>query len=187
MNTFISPLTGFSPYEMVFCRRPPPISDLERSIEYAQTQTTEPTEYMNLMKAKLKRMKSLIVELKLAQQQEQKIRDQFQNEDTRPIQVGDLVMVHKPRRGGLLTNRRNIGCPWVGPAVVVGMPTLAKFLITDFMGKLLPVLVGRREVKLYNARQINPRTNIVKTSTELVDVLNELRLLQKEANPDENV
>ena len=175
MNTFVSPITGFSPYEMVFIRKPPPVTELERSIEHATTTQVQPSEYLDLMKAKLVRMQKMITELKLAQQQEQKIRESFRVEDKRPIQVGDLVMVLRPRRGGLVTNRKNIARPWVGPAVVTAMPTPTKFLISDFSGQMMPVLLGRSEVKLYNARALNKGTSAIKAISEVAEVLDELR------------
>ena len=180
MNTFVSPNTGFSPYEMVFIRKPPSISELEKKIEYALASKVETPEYMKLMKAKLKRMQILVSETKLVQQQTRKIREQFRVEDKHPIQVGDLVMILRPNRGSLRTNRKNIARPWVGPAVVVAMPSANKFMVSDFSGQMIPVLLGRAEVKLYNARILDKGTSALKATSEVLDVLNELRATSTE-------
>jgi hypothetical protein len=92
-------------------------------------------------------------------------------------------MIHRPKRGALITNRKSIARAWVGPAVVVGMPSESKFLVSDFTGVLLPVLLHRREVKLYNARLMDPKTSALEAASDVTEVLNALRSLQVQGEP----
>ena len=69
MNTFVSTTTGFSPYELVFLKKPPDILNLY--FEPLETIAKGYRDYCLKMRAKLDNISSFITELKTFQQQRQ--------------------------------------------------------------------------------------------------------------------
>ena len=69
MNTFVSTTTGFSPYELVFLKKPPDILNLY--FEPLETIAKGYRDYCLKMRAKLDNVSSFIIELKTFQQQRQ--------------------------------------------------------------------------------------------------------------------
>lgn len=130
---------------------------------------------MALMNEKLRVMKRMIFDQKLLQQQEQKIREHRKHLDAKPIQVGDLVMIHRPLRGALSTSRKNVSRPWVGPAKVVGIPSNARYLVSDLTGEMIPVLLRRKEIKLYSARLLDKDLTVLQSHDEVLEALRGLQ------------
>ena len=71
MNTFVSTTTGFSPYELVFLKKPPDILNLY--FEPLETIAKGYRDYCLKMRAKLDNVSSFILELKTFQQQRQSL------------------------------------------------------------------------------------------------------------------
>ena len=69
MNTFVSTTTGFSPYKLVFLKKPPDILNLY--FEPLETIAKGYRDYCHKMRAKLDNVSSFIIELKTFQQQRQ--------------------------------------------------------------------------------------------------------------------
>ena len=69
LNTFVSTTTGFSPYELVFLKKPPDILNLY--FEPLETIAKGYRDYCLKMRAKLDNVSSFIIELKTSQQQRQ--------------------------------------------------------------------------------------------------------------------
>ena len=69
MNTFVSPSTGFSPYELVFLRKPPDILNLY--FKPLQTIAKGYEDYCLKMKHRLEHVGNVILELKTFQQERQ--------------------------------------------------------------------------------------------------------------------
>ena len=69
MNTFVSPSTGFSPYELVFLRKPPDILNLY--FEPLQTIAKGYEDYCLKMNHRLEHVRNVILELKTFQQERQ--------------------------------------------------------------------------------------------------------------------
>ena len=69
INTFVSPVTGFSPYELVFLKKPPDILNLH--FQPLQTVAKGYEDYCIKMKTKLENVGNFILELKAFQQERQ--------------------------------------------------------------------------------------------------------------------
>ena len=182
MNTFVSPVTGFSPYELMYIRKPPSLTEIEASLESISEVSADPGEYMKLMQKKANFVKTMIYEEKTRQQQLQHVRMLRGNADAAPIEKGDLIMIHRPLRGALKTQRKNVSRPWVGPAKVCGIPGPTRFLVSDLSGSILPVLVHRKEIKPYNARIFNKDLTILEATQEVEAVLKDMRTDEKVQN-----
>ena len=69
MNTFVSPITGFSPYELVFLKKPPDILNLH--FQPLQTIAKGYEDYCIKMKSRLDNVGNVILDLKTFQQERQ--------------------------------------------------------------------------------------------------------------------
>ena len=107
MNTFVSASTGFSPYELVFIRHAPTLTELEQGFEAIPEQTEKVEEYVKHMRTRLDLVKKMIFEEKLRQQHLQKYRE-AQPVEEMPLENGDLVMIHRPLHLSLKTQRKNV-------------------------------------------------------------------------------
>ena len=72
MNTFVSTTTGFSPYELIFLKKPPDILNLY--FEPLETIAKGYRDYCLKMRAKLDIVSSFITELKTFQKQRQALK-----------------------------------------------------------------------------------------------------------------
>ena len=115
MNTFVSPSTGFSPYELVFLRKPPDILNLY--FEPLQTIAKGYEDYCLKMKHRLEHVGNVILELKTFQQERQA--QLAHNLPTPPetFQEGQLVYLLAPSAATLRTKTMKCRADFVGPLV----------------------------------------------------------------------
>ena len=102
MNTFVSPTTGFSPYELVFLKKPPDILNLH--FQPLQTIAKGYEDYCIKMKSRLDNVGNVILDLKTFQQERQA---QLANQvptPTETFQEGQLVYLLAPSAATLRTN-----------------------------------------------------------------------------------
>ena len=102
MNTFVSPTTGISPYELVFLKKPPDILNLH--FQPLQTIATGYADYCIKMKIRLDNVGNVILDLKIFQQERQA---QLANQVPIPpetFQEGQLVYLLAPSAATLRTN-----------------------------------------------------------------------------------
>ena len=94
MNTFVSPITGFSPYELVFLKKPSDIFNLH--FQPLQTIAQGYEHYCIKMKTRLDNVGNVILDFKRFQQERQA---QLANQVTTPpetFQEGQLVYLLAP-------------------------------------------------------------------------------------------
>ena len=102
MNTFVSPTTGFSPYELVFLKKPSDILNLH--FQPLQTIAKGYEDYCIKMKNRLDNVGNVILDLKTFQQERQA---QLANQVPTPpetFQEGQLVYLLAPSAATLRTN-----------------------------------------------------------------------------------
>ena len=153
MNRFISPITQFSPYEMVFGRKPSIIGDLDFS-RMTQEEFENPQLYMEALKHKLKSMKQMIQEHKSNNQELQRIQEERKRLEQQNIPPHSLVMMKRPRCSDLDAGWRKLTRPWVGPLKVMAIIGVNKYLLSDPTGQVLPQVVERKELKPYHMREL---------------------------------
>ena len=102
MNMFVSTTTGFSPYELVFLKKPPDILNLY--FEPLETIAKGYRDYCLKMRAKLDNISSFITELKTFQKQRQALERNTQAKKPEIFQKGQLVYLFAPSAVSLQRN-----------------------------------------------------------------------------------
>jgi hypothetical protein len=179
-NTFVSPILGFSPYEMVYIRKPPPLSELEKDIDDFVNPSVKTDKYMETMVKRRKLISKMIREQQLMIQQTRLIREIRSNPKEIPLEVGDLIMIHRPLKGSLATNRRKISRPWIGPAQIVSCPDTHHFIVADLTGTILPVLLQRNEIKKYHARSVDSDSSLLSNLETVTEVIRDIARIHPE-------
>ena len=116
MNTFVLTNTGFSPYELVFLKKPPDILNLY--FEPLETIAKGYRDYCLKMRAKLDNVSSFIIELKTFQEQRQALEWNTQAKMPEIFQKGQLVYLFAPSAVSLQTNTKKCRADFVGPLVI---------------------------------------------------------------------
>ena len=146
MNTQVSLVTGFSPYEMVFIQQPPDLMnfdfDPDRSGLKVNTQ-----QYMEVMAKRQKQMKGIIKERKELEAKTQQIREMRRNPDYKGFAMGDLVFLYHGPGSVLQAPARKLKKNWIGPLRIQGILDDSHYLISDWQGKLLPQKVHVNRLK----------------------------------------
>ena len=124
MNTFVSTTTGFSPYELVFLKKPPDILNLY--FEPLETIAKGYRDYCLKMRAKLDNVSSFIIELKTFQQQRQALE-----------RKGQLVYLFAPSAVSLQTNTKKCHADFVGPLVINRVLDETHYILSDLQGRIL--------------------------------------------------
>ena len=135
MNTFVSPTTGFSPYELVFLKKPPDIFNLH--FQPLQTIAKGYEDYCIKMKNRLDNVGNVILDLKTFQQERQA---QLANQVPTPpetFQEGQLVYLLAPSAATLRTNTQKCRADFIGPLVINKALESTHYIINDLQGRIL--------------------------------------------------
>ena len=185
MNTQVSRVTGYSPYEMVYHSEPPDLFNFNYKPE--QTGINVSTkQYLEQMYKKKKMMDQMIVERKSYEKNTQWIRElrKYPNHET--FSVGDLVLVYHPLGSVLQSPSRKLNRNWIGPLRVQTVLDNTHYLCSDWSGKLIPKRFHINRLKQYymNLGEIGEdgQLKIVQNVNELYEVWNELK--EDEINTD---
>ena len=130
-NTYNSPnLSNYSPYELVFGRKPKLLLDLETNPDIKIAATYK--EYYERLKQRLKYLQKVLLDFKMR-------RLALLNKDQEYFQYnsGDLVYLISPLTSQLRTASRKIIVKYVGPLVVYKIIDLHNYLLMMLDGKLL--------------------------------------------------
>ena len=149
MNSQISMVTGFSPYEMVFLRKPPSLLDFEFDPDKHGIKIGVNT-YMDIFHQRLKDMKKLVLERKIKEMRTQWIRDIRGNPDEEGFSEGDLVYLNFEYGSELKTESKKLKQEWVGPLRISVILDDTHYLVTDWEGLFLPIKVHVNRLKIYN-------------------------------------
>ena len=173
MNTFVSPITGYSPYEMVFGREPPDLTEIAADIDDGVD--IAPAAYMTALQSKLKIMAKVIKEGRIRQQSIQQIREQRKHPDDISFAKGDFVMIKRPRLSELQSGTRKFVRSWIGPVKIVSVLAPDKYLIADWEGTIPPIIIGRKELKpyLFQNTTANSLYSQIRNADELIQQLSE--------------
>ena len=135
MNTFVSPSTGFSPYELVFLKKPPDILNLH--FEPLQTIAKGYEDYCLKMRNRLENVGNIILELKTFQQERQA--QLAINDPTPPetFQEGQLIYLLAPSAASLRTKTKKCRADFVGPLVVNKCLDPTHYILNDLQGRIL--------------------------------------------------
>ena len=178
MNTQVSQVTGFSPYEMVYHSEPPDLFNFNYKPE--QTGINVSTkQYLDQMFQKKVLMDQLIVERKSYEKSTQWIRELRRYPDHETFSVGDLVMVYHPLGSVLQSPSRKLKRNWIGPLRVQTVLDNTHYLCSDWSGKLIPKRFHINRLKQYymNLGELGEdgQLKIVQNVNELYEKWNELK------------
>ena len=140
-NTYNSPnLNNYSPYELVFGRKPKLLLDLETDPDIKVSVTYK--EYYERLEQRLKYLHKVLLDFKMRHLALlNKDREYFQ------YNSGDLVYLISPLTSQLSTASRKIMVKYVGPLVVYKIIDLHNFLLMMLDGKLLRGLFEHERIK----------------------------------------
>ena len=138
-DTFNTPnLANYSPYELVFRRKPKILLNLEMMPDIKVSGTYK--EYYKLLNKRLKYLHDIIQKFKskrLAMINKDKMFFQYNN--------GDLVYIISPLTSQLRTRSRQVMIKYVGPTVVYKIVDPHNYLLMTLDGKILRGLSNMRD------------------------------------------
>ena len=140
-NTYNSPnLSNYSPYELVFGRKPKLLLDLETDSDIKVSATYK--EYYERLEQRLKYLQKVLLDFKMrCLALLNKDREYFQ------YNIGDLVYLILPLTSQLRTASRKVMITYVGPLVVYKIIDLHNYLLMTLDGKLLWGLFEHKRIK----------------------------------------
>ena len=140
-NTFNSlNLSNYSPYELVFRRKPKSLLDLETDPNIKVSVTYK--EYYNRLEQRLKYLQKVLLDFKMrCLALLNKDREYFQ------YNSGDLIYLISPLTSQLRTASRKIMVKYVGPLVVYKIVDLHNYLLMTLDGKLLRGIFEHERIK----------------------------------------
>ena len=175
MNTFVSPITGFSPYELVFLKKPPDILNLH--FQPLQTVAKGYEDYCIKMKTKLENVGNFIIELKAFQQERQA---QFAHDLPTPpetFQEGQLVYFLAPSAATLRTNTKKCRADYVGPLVINKVLDSTHYILNDLQGR---ILIGVYHINRLKKANVRTPSGSVSTYQQLCEAFT--HITEEEAN-----
>ena len=140
-NTYNSPnLSNYSPYELVFGRKPKMLLELETDPDIKVSVTYK--EYHKRLEQRLKYLQKVLLDFKMR-------RLALLNKDQEYFQYnsGDLVYLISPLTSQLRTASRKIMVKYVGPLVVYKIVDPHNYLLMTLDGKLLRGLFEHERIK----------------------------------------
>ena len=137
LNTYVSPSTRYSAYELVYLHK---LADLTQ-IAYSPLQHMSRTldDYMKILKKRFDAMKKVVLDKKSHGQSVQQIRQNRIVPRNQTFAVGDLVYPFVPSAATLQTRSRKLKEDWIEPLQVKAVLDKSHYLLADWHGKLLPI------------------------------------------------
>ena len=178
MNTQISIITGNSPHEMVFLRKPPDLLDFEMNPDQKGIKVgTE--QYMKQLQDRMKDLKKLVLERKTEELKTQWIRDIRHYPNGVCFSIGDLIYLNYESGSDLQVPAKKLKQEWIGPLRIAAILDDTHYLISDWEGKLLPLQVHLKRMKpfILNTNYINQQgvLELASTSQQIRDKWPELK------------
>ena len=146
MNTQVSLITGYSPYEMVYIQSPPDLFNFDFDPDRTGIKVGV-RKYMDVMHERSKVMKSIIQERKTLEAQVQHMREMRRNPDYKGFMIGDLVYLYHGPGSVLQAPARKLKRNWIGPLRVQEILDDSHYLISDWSGDLIPQKVHVNRLK----------------------------------------
>ena len=131
MNTRVSQVTGYSPYEMVYHVEPPDLFNFDyKPGKTGINVTTE--QYLEIMKKRKDLVDQLIIDRKTYENNTQWVREMRKYPNHETFAVGDLVLVNYPLGSVLQSPSKKLNRNWIGPVRI--QTVLEIHIICDQIG-----------------------------------------------------
>ena len=168
MNTYVSPSTGFSPYELVFIKKPPDILNLY--FTPIQQIAKGYRDYCLKMRARLENVSNVVMEIKTLQQQRQTHEQHLKHDTPELLQQGQLVYLLAPSAASLQTNTTKCRADYVGPLVINRVLDETHYILNDLQGQ---ILCGVYHINRLKKAELHTDNGTVSTYDELEKVFNQ--------------
>jgi len=139
-NTFVTPTLGVSPFQLVFLREPPDLSNVR--FDPIVTKSLDAKEYLAVIQKRFKTLQETIITKKLLNQQKQLARQEKLHLDKHHYAKGDLVYYFAPRLSELITTSRKFKASYIGPLQIAQILDETHYLVADLEGRILKLLGG---------------------------------------------
>ena len=146
MNTQISLITGYTPYEMIFHTNPPDLMKFDFDPNTMNMSVTA-RKYMDLMKQKSQLIQSMVKERKTREANTQYYRDLLKHPDRKTFRVGDLVYLYHGYGSELSAPSKKLQKNWIGPLKIQSILDDTHYYVSDWMGHLAPIVVHAHRLK----------------------------------------
>ena len=183
MNTQVSQVTDYSPYEMVYHIEAPDLFSGNFKTTHAGI-NVKTNHYLEIMKKRKEMMDKIIVERKTYEKETQWVRELRKIPDHFTFVVGDPVMVYHPTGSLLHAASKKLKRNWLGPLRIQCILDDTHYLCSDWSGQLVPKRFHINILKLYHMNlgelDENGMLKIVDNVKELFDVWKDI---QEDKNP----
>ena len=178
MNTFVSTTTGFSPYELMFLKKPPDVL----SLYFAPIETVAKgyRDYCIKMRAKLDNVSNFIIDLKTFQQQCQAQEQNTQGKLPETLVTGQLVYLLAPSAASLQTNTKKCRADYVGPLVINRVLDETHYILNDLEDR---ILCGVYHINRLKKAQLRTPSGNVTTYDQLQNVFTDTNARNSETLP----
>ena len=171
-------LGGYSPFELLFARKPKDPLNLDTSILVTNMPITV-QEYVTTLKARLNEVGQTATDLHNQSQQSQAI-DRARTINRKPIyQIGDLVYLFFPRASPLITGTIKFRTSYIGPLVISARIDDRLVTLADLRGKPIYGLHSIKKLKRAYFKVNHKSATNSSDIREAVNQLDEARKLHK--------
>ena len=171
MNTFIDPITGFSPHQMVFLEDPPNPLGFEWDVE-KKGLTADADTWMEEMRKKQAIMRQVIEERTIFHRNSEVVKSLRKHPRYETFCVGDIVLLHAPTASSLQAPSRKLKHEWVGPLKIHTIVDATHYKLADLNGKQMPMPIHIRRIKKYNylpGSMSNGKLDVISNTDDLLD------------------
>ena len=180
MNTQISLVTGFTPYEMIFHTKPPDLMKFDFNPDEDNISVTT-RKYMQLMKHIAEMIQAMIKERKTNEAQSQYYRDLLKHPDRKVYKVGDLVYLYHGYGSELHAPTKKFQKNWIGPLKIQSILDDTHYYVSDWMGHLAPIVVHVHRIKPFTMFLGNlSKEGLLNTLSKISDLFDKWNQITKD-------
>ena len=184
MNSQVSHVTGFSPYEMVYHQTPPDLFNFDFDPEKTGLKI-DTKNYLELMKQRKEIMDKIIISRKKYETESRLVREMRKFPDAHGYAIGDLVMIYHEIVSVLHSASKKLKRNWIGPLRIQAILDDTHYLVSDWTGQLLPKRIHFNRLKPYvmNLGKINEE-GILETATNTRELFKRWKEIKEDSKYD---
>ena len=149
MNTQVSPLLGFSPFEMVYHTPPPDLVNFDFDPDETGLKVNTKV-YMQIMRHRKVLITKIIAEKKRCDSESRLVKEIRKYPDANGFAIGDLVMLNHRTSSELQSRSKKLVRNWIGPLRIQAILDGTHYMLSDWSGQLLPKKFHINRLKPYS-------------------------------------